>query len=260
MPIEQTGHAMDIYQQIAERQRQGKPTVVMTLVKVQGTAPRRPGAKMVIGRKGIVVGTLGGGAFEEQMVARAAEIMAKGRATLLEYEDQPDNDLACGGRYTVFAEPLTCPKRLFLLGSGHVGSALARLAETCGYQVLIFDDRPAPDNTTFQYVQLNDYEDPFTAFAPCPGDALVIAGRSHEIDLQSLRAALRASFSFIGLLGSTRKRDQFFAILTDEGVPADLLKQVHTPVGLDIGARTPEEIAVAIMAQLIAHHRQAHAS
>jgi len=247
---------MDLYQELAERLRQGKPTVVMTLVKVQGTGPRRPGAKMVVGRKGIVAGTLGGGAFEQQMAARAAEVMASGEATLLEYEDLAADGLACGGKYTVFAEPLTSPRRLFILGSGHVGSALARLAESCAFQVLVFDDRPCPADIAGLYVQVDTYDAPFSGHAPRRGDSLVIAGRSHGIDLQVLRAALQAPFSFIGLLGSRRKKEKFFATLMDEGVAEADLARVHTPVGLDIGAQTPAEIAVAIMAQLIAHDRR----
>lgn len=247
---------MDLYQAIGKRLRQGKPAVLMTLVRVQGTAPRRPGAKMLVGRKGIVAGTLGGGAFEQQMVARAAKVMASGEATLLEYEDQSDDGLACGGRYTVFAEPLTSPKRLYILGSGHVGSALSRLAETCEYQVLLFDDRPCPTNITGLYVQVDDYDAPFSSHPPLKDDCLVIAGRSHAVDLRALRAALKEPFSFIGLLGSSRKKKNFFATLAGEGVSEATMARVHTPVGLDIGAQTPAEIAVAIMAQLIAHDRR----
>ena len=247
---------MNLYEKIAERLRQGRATVLLTLVRVEGSAPRKPGAKMVVGRQGIVTGTLGGGSFEQQMMEKAATVMATGEAVLLEYEDHADAGLACGGRYTVFAEPLTRPNRLFILGSGHVGAALARLAENCGYQVLVFDDRPCPAEKTGQYIQLDDYEAPFADHAPRKGDALVIAGRSHGVDLKGLRAALKEPFSFIGLLGSSRKKKNFFKTLAGEGISEKTLARVHTPVGLDIGARTPDEIAVAIMAQLIAHNRR----
>jgi xanthine dehydrogenase accessory factor len=248
--------AMDVYEQIAERLHKGRATVVLTLVRVEGSAPRGPGAKMVVGRQGIVAGTLGGGAFEQQMVARAHEIMASGEAALFQYEDQTGGGLACGGRYTVFAEPLLAPKRLFILGSGHVGTALARLAENCGYLVLVFDDRPCPTDATGRYIQLDAYENPFADHLPRKGDSLVIAGRSHGVDLKALRAALKAPFSFIGLLGSSRKKKNFFKTLAGEGISEETLSRVYTPVGLDIGARTPDEIAVAIMAQLIDHNRQ----
>jgi xanthine dehydrogenase accessory factor len=247
---------MDLYQKVTACLNRGVPVVLMTLVRVEGSAPRGPGAKILVGTGGLLAGTIGGGAFEQQMVARAADIMASGEATLLEYEDQAGGRLACGGRYTVFAEPLVAPKRLFILGSGHVGMALARLADTCGYQVLLFDDRPCPTDATGRYIQLDEYENPFAEHLPRKGDSLVIAGRSHGVDLKALRAALREPFSFIGLLGSSRKKENFFKTLAEEGVGEETLARVHTPVGLDIGARTPDEIAVAIIAQLIGHNRR----
>jgi len=249
---------MDIafYEEIVNRLARGKATVLLTVVQAEGSVPRGAGAKMLVGLNGVVAGTIGGGNFEHEMVTKAAAVLQTGRPALLEYADRQDQGLACGGSYLVFAEPLTMPKRLFILGCGHVGRALARLAEGCGYQVLLFDDRPASGDTAGQYVEVADNEDPFAGYDPRSGDALVIAGRSHSVDLQALRAALRKSFSFIGLLGSSRKKKQFFELLEREGVSEETLARIYTPVGLDIGARTPEEIAVAIMAQLIAANRQ----
>ena len=247
---------MEFYQKIVERLHQGKATVLLTLVRVEGSAPREPGAKMLIDHNGVVAGTIGGGRFEQQMVREAASVLATGRSALFEFEDQAGDGLSCGGKYMVFAEPLLMPKRLFILGSGHVGTALARQAVHCSYQVLVFDDRPCPAENIGRYIQLDEYKAPFVDHPPRKGDSLVIAGRSHAVDLQVLRAALQEPFSFIGLLGSSRKKEQFFSTLTGEGVAKEELDRVRIPVGLDIGARTPDEIAVAIMAQLIAHNRQ----
>ncbi len=242
---------MEIYRKITELIDSGGSGVLVTLVAVEGSGPRAPGTKMLVVDGRVAAGTIGGGSLEQEMIRLAAEVLASGRARLVTYAENGEDGLACGGRATVFLEPLCAGNRLFVIGCGHVGSALARLAMDCGLPVTVLDDRKDIHVTGDRFLLLDTYDDPFAGLEVGKRDMLVIAGRSHAVDLQVLRAALATETGFIGLLGSRKKKDAFFSTLQKEGIPDEQLARITTPVGLPIGAHTPVEIAVSIMAQLI---------
>ncbi|HHB77278.1 MAG TPA: XdhC family protein [Desulfobulbus sp.] len=244
---------MEIYRKITELLDSGGVGALVTLVGVEGSGPRAPGTKMVVVGGRVTAGTIGGGRLEQEMIRLAAEVSASGQARLVTYAENGENGLACGGRATVFLEPLQTGNRLLVIGCGHVGRALARLAVDCALVVTVLDDRKEIKETDGRFLLLENYDDPFADLDIGKRDMLVIAGRSHAVDLQVLRAALSTRAGFIGLLGSKKKKDAFFATLRKEGVPDEQLARVRCPVGLPIGAHAPAEIAVSIMAQLIAY-------
>jgi len=240
---------MEILRQALRLADAGEEVVLVTLVDRKGKGARPPGARMAVAEDGRTWGSIGGGRLEKAMRELADEILASGRPRLVLWQD-PDAG-GCGGACQVFLEPLVRAGRLFIVGAGHVGVALARQADLCGRSAVLFDDRPRPENWTGAFRTINGYDDPLSGTEPGPSDAVVICTRSHATDLEALRCLLGSRAGFIGLLGSRRKREEFFATLAGEGVGQDQLARVVTPVGLDIGARTPAEIAVAVMAQLI---------
>lgn len=246
---------MELYQKILELLTSGNSGVLVTLVAVEGSAPRTPGTKMLVSTGGILAGTIGGGGLEQEMVRLCFKVLASGEPRLVTYTEVGDGGLACGGRYSVFLEPVIAGFRLFIVGCGHVGQALARLADDCGRQVIVLDDRKQGCVTAGQFHPLKNYDDPFAGLRVGKKDCLVIAGRSHGVDLQTLRAALATDAGFVGLLGSGKKKAAFFTTLQKEGIGEEKLARIKIPVGMDIGARTPAEIAVSIMAQLIEHQR-----
>ena len=242
---------MEIYRKITELIDSGVSGVLVTLVEVAGSAPRTAGTKMLVTGGRVAAGTIGGGGLEREMLRLAAEVSASGRARLVTHAENGEEGLACGGRATVFLEPVSAGNRLFIFGCGHVGSALARLAMDCGLPVTVVDDRKDGRAPGDRFLLLDSCDDPFADLGVGKRDMVVIAGRSHGVDLQILRASLATEAGFIGLLGSRKKKEAFFSTLRAEGVPDEQLARITTPVGLAIGAHTPVEIAVSIMAQLI---------
>ncbi len=242
---------MEFYQKVMELIASGGSGVLVTLVAVEGSAPRAAGTKMLVAAGEVAAGTIGGGGLEREMVDLAGDVLNSGEPQLITYAEDENAGLACGGRATVFLEPLQTGNRLFVIGCGHVGGALARLAVDCALVVTVLDDRKEACETDGRFRLLENYDDPFADLDIGKRDMLVIAGRSHAVDLQVLRAALATETEFIGLLGSKKKKDAFFATLRKEGISDEQLARVRCPVGLSIGAKTPVEIAVSIMAQLI---------
>ena len=242
---------MEIYRKITELIDSGGSCVLVTLVEVEGSAPRTAGTKMLVAGDRVAAGTIGGGKLEQEMLRLAAEVSASGRARLVTHAENGAAGLACGGRATVFLEPLCTGNRLFIIGCGHVGSALACLAMDCRLPVTVVDDRKDVHAPGDRFLLLDTYDDPFADLEVGDRDMVVIAGRSHGVDLKVLRAALATEAGFIGLLGSRKKKEAFFSSLRKDGFPDEQLARITTPVGLPIGAHTPVEIAVSIMAQLI---------
>ncbi len=248
-----------IFALLADWQEQGRTAVLAVVVASQGSTPQKAGAKMLIGADGQTVGTVGGGVLEERILREAAAVLQAGVPRLLEVDLTAGGGALCGGRVQVYLEPILPPPELYIVGAGHVGSALARLAACIGFRVTILDDREVPspaDGENIRCHRIRDPAQPFVAHPVGPEAYIVIASRSHQHDLEALAAALRTPAGYIGLLGSSRKAAAVARKLLDEGfTPADLAR-VYTPVGVDVGAVGPAEIAVSIAAQLIARRRK----
>lgn len=228
----------------------GEAFAMATVVQTDGSTPREAGARMLIYADGRVSGTIGGGKFEALVMAEAQRCVADGAAQMREYvlrEDEPESFGAiCGGRVTVFIEPLGSRERLFVIGSGHCGAAITRLARECGIHVTLLDDRqPGVDGRP---------PGEFIATATWrPTDALVIVNRNPDLDRIALGAALALTPgpSYIGMIGSRRKVRRVFDELIAQGVAQASLDRVFAPVGLDIGSDAPMEIAVSVVAEML---------
>jgi xanthine dehydrogenase accessory factor len=250
--------AVNIFEAIVACQAAGTPAALAIIVAATGSTPQKAGAKMLVQGDGAIAGTVGGGEAEAQVIRAALEVIREGEPRLLRLDLTEAAGFLCGGRLEVYLEPVVPPPPLFIVGAGHVGLALASLAAFAGFRVTLLDDREvsvpaglAPINL----VRIADYNRPFDNLHVGPQTYLVIATRGHQHDLEVLAAALGTPAGFIGLLGSVKKRAALAKALTEQGFPREDLVRVHTPVGLVLGACSPEEIAVSIAAQLITYRR-----
>ena len=235
----------------------------MTVVRANGSTPQRAGAKMLVFPDGRTIGTIGGGCYENDAFWKAREALATGKPALLHYELNDDfaqeNGLVCGGQMDVHIDPLEPTPRLFIVGAGHVGWHLGRLAADAGFRVHVVDDRekfanaerfPAAEAIVAEPIPdwLHRTELPASAF-------VVVVTRGHTHDLDAMRALAARDLRYLGLIGSRAKVSKIFARLLEEGMPPECLARIHAPIGLDIGAVTPAEIAISIMAELVAIRR-----
>ena len=238
---------------------------MVTIVRARGSTPQRAGARMLVFPDGRTLGTIGGGCYEHDAFWKAREALASGRPALLHYELNDDvaqeNGLICGGQMDIHVDPLEPTPHLYVVGAGHVGWQLARLASEAGFRVHVVDDRekfasadrfPAAEEVIVRPIPewLQEAALPPTAY-------VAIVTRGHTHDLEALRALAVRDLRYLGLIGSRAKVRRLSDALRAEGVPAECLARVHAPIGLDIGAVTPAEIAISILAQLIAVRRGA---
>jgi xanthine dehydrogenase accessory factor len=214
---------------------------------------------------GSIVGTIGGGCVEAEVWQAAREVMESEKPRTLTFNlnqnPQYDTGLICGGTLDIFIEPVLPPALLYLFGAGHVASNLCKVASNAGFDVTVADDREAYANRErfpdAKEILAEDFEYSMSRLRPGESSYIVIVTRGHRDDMRILRWAVQTPARYVGLIGSKRKTIAIFRALTQEGIPEQLFNRVHAPVGLDIGAVTPEEIAVAIAAELIAFRRHA---
>ena len=316
---------MNVWKTAAELIRAGQAGALATVARVRGSTPVPAGTKMLVGAEGRLIGSVGGGCVEADVIGAALVAQASQQPTLLTHHLNADLagdlGLSCGGTVDVFVEPLiaderyvhvldaaaaadsglvrtarnwtgdgavktfearpraglsgsaatltrdgrfmeerlTQPPRVFIFGAGHVGTAIARAAEAAGFRVVVIDDRADyADASRFTGDVLTLVGDVNVALERYPltsADAIVIATRGHRNDAVILERVATSPAGYVGLLGSKRKKIVVTKGLTAAGVPAKSLERVRVPVGLAIGAVTPEEIAVSVVAELIAWRR-----
>jgi len=252
---------MEIYEEIVRLKKLGRSSALATIVECKGSSPQKQGAKMLVRDDGTLIGTLGGGCIEADVVQHARMAMQDGQPRTVPFElTEKEGGLVCGGTLTVYIEPVFADPRLVILGAGHVGKALAKLARFAGFQVTVADDRAQFANRDSipdaHELVVSEFPEVFARVPVDRGTYLVIATRGHNHDLDAVRAALRSEAGYIGLLGSRRKKGILINSLRAAGFPEDDIRRVIIPVGLPIGSVTPEEIAVSIMAQIIQHRRE----
>jgi xanthine dehydrogenase accessory factor len=252
--------AEDIYEEIVQMRRQGLRAALATVVERRGSTPRRDAAKMLICEDGRQTGTIGGGCAEAEVCREALAAIRSGKARILKFDltgdDAEDSGMICGGSMEVYVEPILPDPTLIIFGAGHIGRCVADIARTIGFRISVVDDRikyanrdrfPDPDS-----LYVDAWEVSFSRLAVTDATYLLIVTRGHQYDLACLRFALKTPARYIGLIGSTRKAKLFFEALEKEGFGADQCQRIYSPVGIEIGSETPEEIAVSIAAQLIA--------
>ncbi len=259
---------MDIYEQIVQLRREGRRGAVATITNVRGSIPSFQTAKMLVRDDGSIAGTIGGGCVEAEVWQAAREVMEeeKPRTLTFNLNNNPkyDTGLVCGGTLDVFIEPVLPPALLYIFGAGHVAYNLYKVATIAGFEVVVVDDREAYANRErfpdAREVIAEDFETVTARLDPPETSHIVIVTRGHRDDMRVLRWALNTRARYLGMIGSRRKTISIYKELEKEGVPADKFANVHAPVGLEIGAVTPEEIAVSIVAEMIAVRRHAAAN
>lgn len=255
---------MDLYEEIVRLRKDGRRGAMATIVNVRGSIPSFKTAKMLVRDDGSIVGTIGGGCVEAEVWQAAREVMESEKPRTLSFDlnqdPKYDTGLVCGGTLEIFVEPILPPADLYIFGAGHVAASLYKIARIAGFDVTIIDDRAAYANRErfpeAQQVIVDDFEKAATELTPSESSYIVIVTRGHRDDMRMLRWAVQTPARYIGMIGSKRKTITIFKELQQEGLSAHLFDRVHAPVGLDIGAITPEEIAVAITAELIAKRRK----
>src|SRR5690242_6218544 len=251
-----------MYGEIAAALARGEAGTLLTVVKIYGAAPCAPGTKMFVRDDGSALGTFGGRQTDARARTDALEALASGQTNLLTYHLDPEGGESvgsCGATLEIFVEPIRPEPRLILAGSGYVAQALARLVTTIGWRVSLLDDRSEfvqaatlPDSVT---LTVGDIPELLPSLAPDAMTALVIVTRGHKVDQEALEAALATPAGYVGMIGSPGKVRTIFRKLLRKGIAPEALATVHAPVGLDLGARTPDEIALSIAAELLMWRR-----
>lgn len=254
---------MDIYEEIVALRKAGRRAALATIINVRGSIPSFRTAKMLVRDDGSALGTIGGGCVEAEVWQAAREVMEeeKPRSLTFDLNNDPsyNTGLVCGGTLEVFIEPVVPPAELFIFGGGHVALSLCKLARLAGFEVTVIDDRESYANRErfpdAGQVIAADFEATTATLRPSASSFLVIVTRGHRDDMRVLSWAVKTPARYVGMIGSRRKVLSIYNELEKEGMERELFERVHAPIGLDIGAITPEEIAVAIVAEMIAVRR-----
>lgn len=253
---------MPLFSDIARLEEEGRAFVLCTVTDSHGSTPQKPGSKLVVVEGGQLFGTIGGGAVEKQVVDAALALLADGARWTQTLETHLTHDLGmcCGGAMTVFLEKHGATPKLLLLGGGHVAKALAPLAHGVGFQVTVADARPGfatPERFPGATCVTESPDDVSRALAGGPDVYVAVATHDHPLDQACVEALLTKSLAWLGVIGSERKAAKFRQRLTQKGFTDGQLATMESPMGLQIGALTPEEIAVSIVARLVAVRRRA---
>jgi xanthine dehydrogenase accessory factor len=239
---------------------EGRPAVLCTLVYKMGSGPREPGSKMLVTSSGEALGTIGGGGLERRLIDEALEALEEGKPRTIHFalgvparEGMVSVDSKCGGEVKIFMDVLKPEPRLIIMGSGLIAQAVARYSRDCGFHVTVVDDADTATAENFPGVELVNgvYPESLAAVEIRPGDYVAMLHGETEFELAGLRHAVEAGPKFIGLLGSGNKAREHRRQLKMEGYNPEKVSAIRGPIGLEIGAETPEEIAVSIVAELI---------
>jgi xanthine dehydrogenase accessory factor len=247
-----------IYQVLAETEAADQPVALCTIVKTSGSTPRHSTSKMLVFPDGHILGTVGGGELENRVVNEALVSLLDGKPRNLVYKmtdpERGDPGL-CGGQVEVFVEPILPSPLLVIVGGGHVGKAVAHLAKWLGFHVALSDDRVEfctkkanPDVDEFYPGSIAELPLNLTI---TPQTSIVLTTRGSNVDVSGLPVLLETQAGYIGVIGSRRRWDTTVKELIQQGFLEEKLERIHSPIGLGIGAETPEEIAVSILAEIL---------
>ena len=250
---------VDIYEEILRMKNAGQVGALATIVSARGSTPREVGAKMLIRSDGSIFGTIGGGALENAVRLEAQKAIEEEKPRTLHYDltgtEAAALGMICGGMVDVYIEPIVPKPQVFIFGAGHISLHLAKLCAMVGFQVTVIDDRAEfanPDRfPEAEAVIAEAFPSARSKLHPDRSSYIVIVTRGHQSDQEVLQWALGTEARYIGMIGSRRKIQTVFVNLQNQGCSAQKLEHVHAPIGLDIGALTPEEIAVSIVAEMI---------
>jgi xanthine dehydrogenase accessory factor len=248
----------EIYEEIVNIISRGERAVLATVISVEGSAPRGSGAKMLIKQDDTSVGSVGGGDLEEQVRKKAHEVLDTGQQDVLHFDlsgKSEDTAMICGGETDVLLEPIQPLETLYIFGAGHISQNTTAIAKMLGFHVVVIDYRPDYNNRenfpNADALVVEDFEKAFTHLQVDSSGYIVICTHGHAFDAECLQFAVGTNAKYIGMIGSKKKVKDTKERLIQNGVAPDKLDQVYAPIGLEIEAETPEEIAISIISQII---------
>ncbi len=245
---------MDIFEEIVAARKGNQPVVLATVIQSLGSAPREDGARMLVRPDGSIAGTIGGGAVEQKIIEEALALMKGGSSKLITYELK-DIGMQCGGGMSVFVEPLVPAPQLLIFGAGHIGTCLTQIGKMLEFSVTVVDNRSEFANAErlpwADTIIAEEYAAAIEKAAFNARTYVVILTHKHSHDYEVLEMCLKKNWCYLGMIGSRAKVAKVFDQLRAKGVTDELIQKIHSPVGIKIGANTPSEIAISILAEII---------
>ncbi len=249
----------DVWESLERWRAERRCFAMATVVESRGFTPRKPGARMLIAEDGATVGTIGGGAIEQVVLEEGRTLLARGSGTsVLRRHLTQELGMCCGGEMSVFLEVLKPAPRLWVFGAGYIAKPLAAIAAGCGFEVTVVDERAdwaTSERFPTSTLRVQAPEDVLRDLETRDGDYAVVVTHDHALDQRLVQMLLKRPFRFVGMIGSLPKQRKFALRLRARGFSDPEIARLHTPLGLPIGADTPEEIAVSVMAEIIAVRR-----
>src|ERR1022692_2990696 len=259
---------MDVFEELVRLRGQGRKCALATIVDVRGSIPSYATAKLLVRDDGSMAGTIGGGGVEADVWSAAREVMETEKPKRLTFnlgqDAAYDNGLICGGQLDVFIEPVLPVPRAFIFGAGHISKSLSRIVTMAGFASVVIDDREVfASRERFpeaEEVHASEYEELFPKLSINETSYLIIVTRGHRDDMRVLSLAIATPARYIAMIGSKRKVLNVIRELEKQGIARATLERIHAPMGLDIGAISPEEIAISVTAEMIAVRRNARSN
>ncbi|MFH1729091.1 MAG: xanthine dehydrogenase accessory protein XdhC [Pseudomonadota bacterium] len=247
--------AYKIQKQILEAMESSKKAAVITVIKTEGSAPQKPGAKMIVYEDKLIVGTIGGGAIEFKLTEDALNVIESGKAQMFSYNLGAQLGMCCGGKMDAFIEPTEPLKKLVIFGAGHISAELVPLAKKIGFHVTVIDDRedfankerlPQADEVIFEH-----YDYTLDKLTFDNSTFIVIVTHQHKYDDEILTRIIDKEYAYLGMIGSKTKFEKTKLRLKSQNFSDQIISKVHTPIGIKISAKTPFEIALSISCELV---------
>jgi len=254
---------MDVYDELIRLRRLGQKCAIATIVQVRGSIPSFESAKLLVREDGSMVGTIGGGCVEAEVWNAARDVMESEKPKHMSFnlgqDAAYDNGLICGGQLDVFVEPVIPPPHAIIFGAGHISKSLCKVSSLAGFSTVVVDNRESFANRErfpeADEIFAEEYEDVFPKLTINETTYIIIVTRGHRDDMRVLRWAAGTPARYIAMIGSKRKVLSVVKELEKDGLSRDQLNRIHAPMGLEIGAISPEEISISVAAEMIAVRR-----
>ena len=254
-------HNGDIYKELLKKVEQEETVALVTVIDTSGSAPGKTGFKMLVDSSGITLGTVGGGLVEATVIQDALQAIREKQSRSSSYKLDQDTagglGMLCGGDTSVFIDVIAAPETLLIVGAGHVAQPLAAIAAILGFKVVVMDDRDEFCNQerfpSATQCLVGDVGELLAAATITPSTYIVIITRGHAYDQIALEQTINSKASYLGMIGSKKKVQVIYNNLRQQGIAESLIERVYAPIGMDIGAKTAEEIGISILAEIIAH-------
>jgi len=264
--IFEEGYEMtEILKEALKRIEQGENVALVTIIETRGSTPREAGSKILVGKDGLIMGTIGGGITEAKVIEEAKKSLQERKSKILNYSltrkaAALEAGAICGGEMKLFIDILNPKEKIIIFGAGHISIFVAKLAKILGFNVTVVDEREEFANQDrfpgIDCILVKEVQDALKDLDINSSTYIVIITRGHLMDEEVLGSVIGTEAKYIGMIGSKKKNQTIFQHLKEKGIAEKELEKVYAPIGLDIGAQTPEEIAVSIMAEIIQVRRK----